>query len=122
MYHCGRVASQKSEYYRGIYAQMRARGLGHARACRQVADRVLSVFFAMLENRKPYDPALHGSARKRRTGKQIGSQKIACKMVESPPRRRSEVRIGAARRRRQGCRRSEAGLKLRQTPKRTRMP
>jgi len=67
MYHCGRVAAQKSEYYRGLYAKMRARGLGHARSCRQVADRVLSVFFAMLKNRKLYDPNLHGATRRRRT-------------------------------------------------------
>ncbi len=38
------------------YAALRARGHGHARALRSVADRLLAVACAMLRNQTLYDP------------------------------------------------------------------
>lgn len=41
---------------KALYRKMRERGLGHARAIRGVADRLLAVLIAMLRSNHPYDP------------------------------------------------------------------
>jgi transposase len=55
MYHCARAASVCSEPHKKRYAAMRARGHTHGRACRQLADQMLTTAFAMLRNRTLYD-------------------------------------------------------------------
>jgi transposase len=55
VYHLGRVASVFSPVYKPRYAAMRARGHSHGRACRQIADQILHVAFAMLRDRTLYD-------------------------------------------------------------------
>jgi transposase len=55
VYHLGRSASVFSPVYKPRYAAMRARGHSHGRACRQIADQILHVAFAMLKNRTTYD-------------------------------------------------------------------
>jgi len=55
IYHLGRTASVFSPVYKPRYAAMRARGHSHGRACRQIADQILHVAFAMLRNRTTYD-------------------------------------------------------------------
>lgn len=57
VYHMGRVASVCSPVYKPRYAAMRARGHSHGRACRQIADQILHVAFAMLRDRTLYDRA-----------------------------------------------------------------
>jgi hypothetical protein len=56
VFHLGRVASVYSPVYKPRYAAMRARGHSHGRACRQIADQILHVAFAMLRNGTRYDP------------------------------------------------------------------
>ena len=58
MYHCARAAAVFSEPHKQRYAAMRARGHTHGRACRQLADQILTVAFAMLRNRTLYRPPL----------------------------------------------------------------
>ena len=55
VYHLGRTASVFSPIYKPRYAAMRARGHSHGRACRQIADQILHVAFAMLRERTTYD-------------------------------------------------------------------
>jgi len=55
LYHAARVAVQKDSASRALYAAQRARGHGHARALRSVADRLLRILFAMLRTRTLYD-------------------------------------------------------------------
>jgi len=55
VYHLGRTASVFSPVYKPRYAAMRARGHSHGRACRQIADQILHVAFAMLRDRTTYD-------------------------------------------------------------------
>ena len=55
-YHWARVAVQKDPTSRAKYAALRRRGHGHARALRSVADRLLAVACAMLENQTLFDP------------------------------------------------------------------
>jgi transposase len=55
VYHLGRSASVFSPVYKPRYAAMRARGHSHGRACRQIADQILHVAFAMLRDRTTYD-------------------------------------------------------------------
>jgi transposase len=57
-YHWARVASQREPGSSRHYRKMRERGLGHARALRGVADRLLAMACAMLRAGKPYDPSL----------------------------------------------------------------
>lgn len=57
VYHLGRTASVFSPIYKPRYAAMRARGHSHGRACRQIADQILHVAFAMLRDRTLYDRA-----------------------------------------------------------------
>ena len=55
VYHLGRTAAVFSPVYRPRYVAMRARGHSHGRACRQIADQILHVAFAMLRDRTLYD-------------------------------------------------------------------
>ena len=50
VYHWARVAVQRDPISKAKYAALRARGHGHARALRSVADRLIAVACAMLEN------------------------------------------------------------------------
>lgn len=56
VYHWARVAVQHDARCRTKYAALRARGHGHARALRSVADRLLAVACAMLESRTTFNP------------------------------------------------------------------
>ena len=58
VHHWGRVAIQHDPKARKQYAGMRARGMGHARAIRGVADRLLAMLCSALRSRRLYDPAL----------------------------------------------------------------
>jgi transposase len=62
VYHWARVAIQHDELSRRRYAELRKRGHSHGRALRSVADRLLAVACAMLDNQTPFDPA-YASAR-----------------------------------------------------------
>ena len=55
VYHLGRSASMCSPKYKARYAEMRKRGHSHGRACRQLADQLLRVAFAMLRTRTLFD-------------------------------------------------------------------
>jgi len=56
MYHWARVAAQCDPVWKARYAQLRARGHTHGRACRGIADRLLAVAMAMLRHGTLYDP------------------------------------------------------------------
>ncbi len=56
LYHWARVASQSDPICRARYAALRARGHGHGRALRSIADRLLAVACAMLRNKTLYKP------------------------------------------------------------------
>ncbi|WP_423929050.1 IS110 family transposase [Candidatus Palauibacter sp.] len=56
VYHWARVAVQHDPVSKAKYAALRARGHGHARALRSVADRLLAVACAMLRTQTRYDP------------------------------------------------------------------
>ncbi len=58
MYHWARVAVQRDPVSKRKYAALRQRGHKHARALRSVADRLISVACAMLQNGSLYDPSL----------------------------------------------------------------
>jgi transposase len=58
VYHWARVAIQHDPRSRAKYAALRARGHGHGRALRSVADRLLAVACTMLLNQTSFDPAL----------------------------------------------------------------
>ena len=58
MYHWARVAVQRDPVSKRKYAALRQRGHQHARALRSVADRLISVACAMLQNGSLYDPSL----------------------------------------------------------------
>ena len=55
-YHWARVAAQRDPVSHDKYRSLRARGHGHARALRSVADRLLNVACAMLRNGACFDP------------------------------------------------------------------
>ena len=55
-YHWARVAAQRDPASHGKYRALRARGHGHARALRSVADRLLNVACAMLRDGACFDP------------------------------------------------------------------
>jgi transposase len=55
VYHWARVASQHDPYARTYYDRSRARGHTHARATRQLADRLLRVLTAMLRDGTLYE-------------------------------------------------------------------
>lgn len=58
VYHWARVAVQHDPRSRAKYAALRARGHGHGRALRSVADRLLAVACKMLTTQKTFDPKL----------------------------------------------------------------
>jgi transposase len=57
LYHWARISLQHDQAARLYYDALRARGHGHARALRSVADRWLRILVAMLQTRSLYDPA-----------------------------------------------------------------
>lgn len=57
-YHWARVAAQHDPTCKLKYTALRAKGHGHARALRSVADRLLAVTCAMLKNQTTFDPDL----------------------------------------------------------------
>jgi transposase len=57
LYHWARTSIQHDDAARAYYAALRARGHGHARALRSVADRWLRILVAMLTTRTLYDPS-----------------------------------------------------------------
>ena len=61
-YHWARVAAHRDPASHDKYQSLRARGHGHARALRSVADRLLSVACAMLRDRAHFDPHRVGTA------------------------------------------------------------
>ena len=63
VYHWAAVAVQHDPVSKAKYAALRARGHKHARALRSVADRLLAVACAMLENQTTFDPARRSTAR-----------------------------------------------------------
>ena len=63
VYHWAGVAMQHDPVSKAKYAALRARGHGHARALRRVADRLLGVACAMLENQTAFNPAFAKQAR-----------------------------------------------------------
>ena len=63
VYHWASSAIQHDDVSKAKYAALRARGHGHARALRSVADRLLTVACAMLENQTTFDPACRSTAR-----------------------------------------------------------
>lgn len=65
LFHLGKLAPQNSPHYKARYDEMRERGHTHGRACRQIADQILSVMFAMLRDKTLYDPAMHGATRRK---------------------------------------------------------
>ena len=58
-----RVSIQCDPVSRAKYDALRLRGHGHVRALRSVADRLLYVACAMLEEQTPYDPDRRGRGR-----------------------------------------------------------
>ena len=62
VFYWSRVAVQRDPVSHGKYQGLRARGHGHARALRSVADRLLNVACAMLRDRARFDPHRVGSA------------------------------------------------------------
>ena len=55
-YHWARVAMKDDPISQAKYAALRQRGHGHARALRSVADRLIAVACAMLQNQTLFDP------------------------------------------------------------------
>ena len=60
-YHWARTAAQRDPASHNKYQALRARGHGHARALRSVADRLLSVACAMLRDGTCFDPQRVGT-------------------------------------------------------------
>ena len=60
-YHWARVAAQRDPVSRAKYQALRARGHGHARSLRSVADRLLNVACAMLRDTTCFDPRHAGN-------------------------------------------------------------
>ncbi len=56
LHHWARVATQRDPVSQHRYAELRGRGLGHARALRTVGDRLLCVLCVLLERQVLYDP------------------------------------------------------------------
>jgi transposase len=61
-YHWGRVSLQWDAAARAYYDRLRARGHGHGRALRSVADRWMRILMAMLRRRRLYDATRVGDA------------------------------------------------------------
>jgi len=65
LYHWARVATQADPHWKRRYAEFRRRGHSHGRACRGIADRLLSAALAALKNGTLYNPAkLSGNTEK----------------------------------------------------------
>lgn len=65
MHQIGNCLQRGNDHYRGQYVEMKdERNHTHGRACRQVTDQYLRVFFAMLRDRTTYDANLHGATRR----------------------------------------------------------
>lgn len=62
VYHWARVAVQHDRRSHDKYAALRARGHGHARALRSVADRLIAVACKMLVSQTAFDPSLARTA------------------------------------------------------------
>ena len=62
VYHWADFARRNDPVSKAKYTALRARGHGHARALRGVADRLLCVACAMLENQTTFDPACRSPA------------------------------------------------------------
>lgn len=58
LYHWARTAVQHDPTSKAKYAALRARGHGHARSLRSVADRLLAVACAMLTTHTPFNPVI----------------------------------------------------------------
>ena len=54
--HWARSAMRADPYGRSLYDAMRARGLGHERALRGLADRLLACLISTLRHDQLYDP------------------------------------------------------------------
>lgn len=63
VHHWARVAAQRDPHWKARYARLRAKGASHGRACRGLADRLLSVLMAMLRTGTAYDPAQLSTSR-----------------------------------------------------------
>ena len=61
-FHWARVAAQRDPVSHNKYRALRARGHGHARALRSIADRLINVACAMLRDRSCFDPQRAGIA------------------------------------------------------------
>ena len=61
-FHWARVAAQRDPVSHNKYRALRARGHGHARALRSIADRLINVACAMLRDRNCFDPQRAGIA------------------------------------------------------------
>jgi transposase len=62
LYHWARISIQRDPAARTYYDGLRARGHGHARSLRSVADRWLRILVAMLTTGRLYDPSRFVSA------------------------------------------------------------
>jgi transposase len=62
LYHWARVSMQTDEWAKERYHALRSKGHSHGRALRGLADRWLSVLFAMLKSLTLYDPARRGQS------------------------------------------------------------
>ena len=61
VYHWASMAMQRDAVSKAKYAALRARGHGHARALRGVADRLLDVACVMLEKQTPFNRSLRSA-------------------------------------------------------------
>lgn len=65
MHQIGDSLQKHNGHYRARYVGMRdEKNHTHGRACRQIADQFLRVFFAMLRDRTTYDASKHGATRR----------------------------------------------------------
>ena len=55
IYHWAQIAVQHDPVSKSKYAALRAKGHGHARALRSIADRLLKVACTMLTNQQIFD-------------------------------------------------------------------
>ena len=72
------AACRLDPHFKSLYAAQRARGHGHARTLRGVADRLLRVAVGVLKSGQPYDPArLPGGSPKKDSAQLRKSAKAA---------------------------------------------
>jgi transposase len=85
MHHWAATAIQHDPRLRVLYTKLRARGHGHSRSLRGVADRLLAMLVAMLRTGTLYDDTRRGSAdaprmpmrERRRAAKQLAQRRAA---------------------------------------------